>query len=182
MNSSSGRIKAGLGTLIGNAGEFYVVAELLKRGIVAALAPRNAPGFDVLATRGPLTARIRVKTKSEQYNDWQWMAKPDGTIFRDLLPSSDFTVLVNLTRCTKDLAFFVVPSTVLHEWLLSDFRRWLDTPGKNGRPHDPTNRKRNLGYRQHAEGLRPYHDNWEILWAQNEPQNNRLHRPRSARR
>ncbi len=55
---ASGRIKAGLGTLIGNAGEFYVMAELLKRGVVAALAPRNAPGFDVLATKGSLTARI----------------------------------------------------------------------------------------------------------------------------
>ncbi|MEW6717261.1 MAG: hypothetical protein AB1345_07150 [Chloroflexota bacterium] len=34
----SGKIKAGLGALIGNAGEHYVMAELLKRGIVAALA------------------------------------------------------------------------------------------------------------------------------------------------
>jgi hypothetical protein len=33
-----GRIKAGEGSLIGNAGEHYVMAELLKRGIVAALA------------------------------------------------------------------------------------------------------------------------------------------------
>jgi hypothetical protein len=47
-----GRIKAGEGVLIGNAGEYYVVAELLKRGIIAALAPRNAPSFDILATKG----------------------------------------------------------------------------------------------------------------------------------
>jgi hypothetical protein len=38
-------------SLIGNAGEYYVVAELLKRGVIAALAPRNAPAFDILATR-----------------------------------------------------------------------------------------------------------------------------------
>jgi hypothetical protein len=42
-----GKIKSGEGTLISNAGEYYVVAELLRRGIIASLAPRNAPAFDV---------------------------------------------------------------------------------------------------------------------------------------
>ena len=49
MPVGSGRIKAGEGSLIGNAGEFYVVAELLKRGVIAALVPRNTPAVDVLA-------------------------------------------------------------------------------------------------------------------------------------
>jgi hypothetical protein len=166
-----GRIKAGEGTLIGNAGEYYVVAELLKRGIVASLAPRNAPGFDVLATKGRFTSRIRVKTKSEQYDIWQWAAKPDGTIFRDLLEVSDFTVLVNLTRKTCDLEFFIVPTYLVHQWLTSRFERWLNEPGKNGRPHNPTNKKRHLGYREHAKALQPFRDNWDILWATGLPPN-----------
>lgn len=160
-----GRIKAGEGTLIGNAGEYYVVAELLKRGVVAALAPRNAPGFDVLATNGRLTARIRVKTKSEQYDLWRWVVKPDGTIFRDLFDSGDFTVLVNLTQRTSDLAFFVMPTNVLHHMLVSEFDEWLRTPGRNGRAHDPDNRVRGFGYREHIEILEPYRDAWESLWA-----------------
>ncbi len=53
-----GRIKAGEGTLIGNAGEYYVVAELLKRGVLAALAPRNAPAFDILAVKGSVRYRV----------------------------------------------------------------------------------------------------------------------------
>jgi hypothetical protein len=39
-----GKIKDGLGTLIGNAGEHYVMAELLKRGVITVLAPRYEPG------------------------------------------------------------------------------------------------------------------------------------------
>jgi hypothetical protein len=159
-----GRIKAGEGTLIGNAGEYYVVAELLKRGVVAALAPRNAPGFDVLATNGRLTARIRVKTKSEQYDLWRWVVKPDGTIFRDLMEVGDFTVLVNLTQRTGDLAFFVVPTTVLHTMIVAEFDEWLSTPGRNGQQHDPNNRVRGFGYHGHAEMLEPYRDAWELLW------------------
>jgi hypothetical protein len=72
------------------------VAELLKRGVIAALAPRNAPAFDILATNPEKTVRIRVKTKTEEYDAWQWVAKKDGAIFRDLQPSGDFTALVIL--------------------------------------------------------------------------------------
>ena len=43
-----GKIKEGKGTTIGNAGEYLVVGELLKRGVVAVPAPRNNPGFDVV--------------------------------------------------------------------------------------------------------------------------------------
>jgi hypothetical protein len=160
----AGRIKSGEGTLIGNAGEFYVVAELLKRGVVAALAPRNAPAFDILATKGSRTIRVRVKTKSAEYTDWQWMIKKDGTIFRDLGRNDDFTVMVNLTRETKDLKFFVVPTHRLNQWLVDDFNTWVQTPGKNGRPHDPSNKKRNLSYTKFAERLAPYMNRWEGIW------------------
>jgi hypothetical protein len=105
----TGRIKSGEGTLIGNAGEFYVAAELLKRGVIAALAPRNAPAFDILAAKGKKTVRVRVKTKSAEYTDWQWMVKKDGHIFRDLGKTDDFTILVNLTSETKDLTFLLCP-------------------------------------------------------------------------
>lgn len=159
----AGRIKSGEGTLIGNAGEFYVAAELLKRGVIAALAPRNAPAFDILATKGKKMVRVRVKTKSAEYNDWQWMIKKDGEIFRDLGMEDDFTVLVNLTRETKDLAFFVVPSSQLNAWLVGGFDKWVRTPGKKGRPHDPTNKKRNLGYSNYECRLKPYLHNWDAM-------------------
>jgi Holliday junction resolvase-like predicted endonuclease len=77
----AGRIKSGEGTLIGNAGEYFVVAELLKQGVIAALAPRNAPAFDILATNQDKTVRIRVKTKTEEYDVWQWSAKKMGASF-----------------------------------------------------------------------------------------------------
>ncbi len=161
-----GRIKAGEGTLVGNAGEFYVVAELLKRGVIAALAPRNSPAFDILATKDEKTFRIRVKTKSEQYDNWQWVAKKDGSLFRELSDHDDFTILVNLTMETKDLAFFIVPTSTLNKWLNDDFENWKATPGKNGRPHDPTNKKRNLPYSKYADRLK---NEWDIMWQARQP-------------
>jgi len=159
-----GRIKAGEGVLIGNAGEYYVVAELLKRGIVAALAPRNAPSFDILATRGNRTVRIRVKTKSQEYPIWQYSAKKDGSIFRDLSKHRDFTVLVDLAMATKDLKFYIVSTCRINEWLKKDFKEWVRTPGKNNRPHDPANIKRNLSQEKYARELSKYLNQWEKLW------------------
>ncbi len=159
-----GRVKTGEGTLVGNAGEFYVVAELLKRGAIAALAPRNSPSFDIFATKENKGVRIRVKTKSEEYDDWQWMAKKDGKIFRALLEHDDFTVLVNLTNETKDLQFFILPTHTLDMWLSDDFSRWVSTCGKNNRLHDPKNKKRCIKYSKYKDRLQDYWDNWDMLW------------------
>ena len=160
-----GRIKAGEGALIGNAGEYYVVAELLKRGIVAALAPRNAPAFDILATRGNRTVRIRVKTKSQEYPIWQYSAKKDGkSIFRDLSKNGDVTVLVDLTMETKDLKFYIVPTHQINTWLREGFDEWVNTLGKNDRPHNPANKKRNLSQEEYAQELSKCLNQWEKLW------------------
>jgi len=159
-----GQIKAGKGVLIGNAGEYYVVAELLKRGIVAALAPRNAPSFDILATRNNRTVKIRVKTKSQEYPDWQWVAKKDGSIFRDLSKVEDFIVLVDLAMDTKNLKFYVAPTCQINKWLKKDFEEWVSTPGKNNRPHNPENKKRHLSQKKYARELSKYLYKWEKLW------------------
>lgn len=161
---TKGKIKAGEGTLIGNAGEYYVVAEFLKRGTIAALAPRNAPGFDVLATKGSKIVKIRVKTKSEAFPIWQWTAKKDGTIFREPIDVTDFTVLVNLAMDNHNLDFYIIPTTILDRWLRTDFQIWLDTPGKKGQPHSPDNAKRHLEYPKYQHELEAYKHNWNLLW------------------
>jgi hypothetical protein len=159
-----GKIKSGLGTLIGNAGEYYVMAELLKRGVVAGLMPRNAPAFDIITTKGERTARIRVKTKSAQYDHWRWVAKKDGTLFKELSSTCDFTVLVDLAVETKDMDFFVVPTTTVEKWLKEDFERWVRTPGTKGQQRDPDNKVRAFSQKEHAEQLGPYRNAWDSLW------------------
>ncbi len=159
-----GKIKAGEGALIGGAGEFYVMAELLKRGVIAGLTPCNARSFDILATRDNRSIRIRVKTKSEKYAHWQWVAKADKSIFRDLHEDSDFTVLVDLTKYTKDMKFYIVATHEIDEILQHDYYKWVNTPGKKGRPHDPENKMRHLDQNKYSDILTPCLNNWDKLW------------------
>ena len=116
----SGKIKAGKGGLIGNAGEFYVMAELLKMGVIAGLTPRNTKAFDILATKGNKTVKIRVKTKSQEFSNWQWMAKKDKKIFRDLSDIDDFTILVDLADNIAEISFYIIKTIKLDGWLKKD--------------------------------------------------------------
>ena len=87
---------------------------------------------------------------------WQWSAKKDGSIFRQLDKQGDFTVLVNLTENTRDLEFFIVPTHKLNHWLEQDFERWKATPGKAGRQRSPSNPKRNLNRNDLEKQLENY--------------------------
>jgi len=156
-----GRVKKGLGTLVGNAGEYFVMGELLRRECIAALAPRNAPAFDILATRGGRTVRIRVKTRSAAKADkWQWTAKADWTIFPELGDADDdFTVLVTLPEDTKERpAYYVVPTALVDGRL-----RWRQVEFEK-RGGSPENRHRCLILKEDAEWLAELGDAWDGLW------------------
>jgi hypothetical protein len=79
------------------------------------------------------------------------MVKKDGSIFRYLQSEEDFTVMVNLTVETKNMDYFILPTSILNNWLYEDFKTWLATPGKGGRLHSSDNPKRNLNYITYAK-------------------------------
>ena len=160
----SGKIKAGKGGLIGNAGGFYVMAELLKNGVIAGLTPRNARAFDILATKDNKTVKIRVKTKSQEFLNWQWMAKKDKSIFRDLSDIDDFTILVDLAYDLAKISFYIIKSIKLDGWLKKDYEDWVVAPEKKGQPHNPETRKRNLNSIKYKDKIESYKNNWDVLW------------------
>jgi hypothetical protein len=69
-------------TLLGAAGEYHVMAELLRRGYIAALAPQGVPNADILVTdvKGGRLCSIQVKTRRELGSDggWHMKAKHEG--------------------------------------------------------------------------------------------------------
>jgi hypothetical protein len=159
-----GKIKEGKGTIIGNAGEYLVVGELLKRGVVAAPAPRNTPGFDVLATNGIKSLNIRVKTKTEAADSWVWMCKKDGNIFNILCDGADFTVLVDLGDQQTPPRYYVVPTTKLDKRLRDIHEYWLKQAPKRGKQHDPNSRMRRIGFTTHQkEWLSQAREAWSLI-------------------
>jgi hypothetical protein len=92
------------------------------------------------------------------------VTKKDGEIFHNLHNEGDFTVLVNLSRETKDLEYYIVPTVIVNRWLKKDFEDWVSTPGKKGQQRSLINKKRHLGKKKYSFELQKYVDNWGILW------------------
>lgn len=158
-----GRVKEGKGTLLGNAGEHFVCAELLRRDVIAAPAPRNAPGIDVLATNGPRSVNVRVKTMSDEADSWVWMArKSDGGIFRNLQTELDFVVLVHIRR-EGPPEYFVVPTPELDGELNRHHTAWLALPGRGGRAHRDTLMRRYGQEPVHQRWLSAYKGRWDLI-------------------
>ena len=80
--------------LTGVTGEYYVCAELGKRGILALLTPKNNPLFDIVAVSpdASRTVTIQVKTMGLE-NEQGWKLNKQIQVKKDV--ANLFLVLVN---------------------------------------------------------------------------------------
>jgi hypothetical protein len=153
--------------LKGNAGEFYVLAELSRREWTAAQTPRNTRDYDVLALKNGKQIAVRVKTKTADSKSFTWQAKKDKVIFRNII-LYDFCILVDIPRIEFP-EFFIVPTVRMDTWLRAEYDAWVKALGVKG-PRDPENRDRRIymdtreeishGYKTK---LSPYRANWALL-------------------
>lgn len=156
----------------GNAGEFFVLAELTRRGWTAALTARNNRAYDILAKRADEFAAIRVKTKTSAFTSFQWNAKPSGEIFLEMTTDHDFCILVDIPEDDKASPIYcVVPTPVIDGWLKDDFHTWVTTPGAKGQQRAEDN-KRRIFYADDDTGklghgylpkLAQYRGAWDLL-------------------
>ena len=165
--------------IIGAAGEYYVLSQLLRRGWIAALAPDGAPNMDILVTDedNRKLCAIQVKTRRDIGHDKGWHMKPghETMIVDDL-----FYVLVDVGQQPSDQTIcYVLLSKVVADCIRRCHQVWLDTPGRKGRPHKDSNVRRLLPdysfikpvseegrviVDQYRSGwLTHYRENWDIL-------------------
>jgi hypothetical protein len=52
--------------LVGVAGEYFVAAELSRRGYIASISLRNTCGLDILATNQDASRSITIQVKTSQ--------------------------------------------------------------------------------------------------------------------
>lgn len=118
---------------IGNCGEYFVAAELERRGFSVAVPMSNTPIFDLLAIeRANLDNQIviQVKTNSKSNNSWTLSVKNEN-----IIGSNIYYVLVKLNNLDNP-EYFIVPSKVVAERIKENHQNWLNTPGKKGQKHN----------------------------------------------
>ena len=131
-------------TLLGAAGEHYVLCQLLRRGYIAALAPVGVPNADILITdtEGQRLKAIQVKTRRNIGADKGWHMKPKH---ERLISDSLLYCFVNFGDGLKDKTLtHIIPSSVVAKAIRESHQHWLKTPGVKGRPHKDSQVRRFL--------------------------------------
>jgi len=143
--------------LSGVAGEFFVSAELSRRGYVASITLRNTRGIDILASNADATRLVGIQVKTRQDAGTSWMLSkkseeaPDGDVADNL-----FFVFVSLNG-TEPPWYYVVPRITVAVYIRTNHANWLETPGKAGHAH------RDNPVRRFTDAKGEYRDAWRLL-------------------
>lgn len=121
--------------LAGVAGEYFVAAELSKRGYIASITLRNTKGVDVLCSNGNATKTVGIQVKTNSGSNRSWIMNQKAEDYYD---DNLFYVFVNLNDNKKHPDYFIVPSKVVADYCKTGHSRWLNTPGKKGQKHKDT--------------------------------------------
>lgn len=131
-------------TVLGAAGEHYVMCQLLRRGMIAALAPVGVPNCDIVVTDdiGDRLCAIQVKTRLDKGTDGGWhMGKKHERLSSPTL----FYAFVDFGKSLTDPPVcHLVPSAVVADVIGRGHKIWLATPGKQGQQRKDSDFRRFL--------------------------------------
>lgn len=120
---------------IGRMGELVVELELLARGWLVGnfnATTANSAGWDLFATKGARSVRIRVKAKRPGTSCFVWSKKNNGCVF-DLLEgdADDFVAAVSFEPGEAP-AVYILPATKVEADLLESSAAWLAGEKRGG--------------------------------------------------
>ena len=136
------------------AGEFAVLSQLVLRGYDANMTLGHTKGVDILVSDPKSNKMFKVEVKTSYASkpsraklfgltlSWMMMEKHEGLSDQNL-----YYCFVNIEKQTNIFRFFIVPSSVVAEYVRVQHRFWLD--------HHPTlsDREKEIPMRQFRIGL-----------------------------
>jgi hypothetical protein len=159
-------------TLLGAAGEYYVMCQLLRRGLIAALAPVGVPNADIIVSDeiGDRVCAIQVKTRRDIGSDGGWHMKQKH---EDIKSPLLFYCFVDFGKTQEDQPkSWLIPSKIVADVLKKSHQTWLNMPGKKGQKRNDGNMRRfkpdysNLNLKNYSFGwLDQYSESWDVLRA-----------------
>lgn len=151
-------VKSGY-NITGVAGEYFVAAELSKRGWIATMTLKNTPNIDIIATtlNGSRTLNIQVKTRSIG-NRQGWILNKG--IEKIMSGNNFFIAFVDLVGKNERPDYFLIPKNLFARWSAKRYREWINGKGKSGhiRKDNPIRTFDKPSFNEFEK----YHNNWNI--------------------
>jgi len=145
--------------ITGVAGEYFVAAELSRRGWIATLTLKNTPNIDVIATPpdGLRTLNIQVKARSIK-NRAGWILTKKIETF--VAGENFYIAFVDLKGHGENPDYYLIPRNLFSKWIAEKHSQWLAVPGRSGRVHvDSPIRAFD---KPDFERFEKYNNNWNI--------------------
>jgi hypothetical protein len=125
--------------LAGVSGEYFVAAELSRRGYICSVTLKNTKGIDILVCNEEATKNLGIQVKTNQINKSEWVLNEKCEKLND---ENIFYVFVNLRSTDFLPEYYIVPSKVVARYTSTNHKKWLSEKGKNGQQrNDSTMRK-----------------------------------------
>lgn len=137
----------------GNCGEYFVAAELERRGFTVALPLSNVKDYDLLAIDRSTHKQIAVQVKTTRHRKKEWVLTKKN---EDMSGKSVYYIFVSLAGLEQP-EYHIVPSAVVAERIRSEHEKWLSSPGKDGQKHNDSS------VRKFSDKEDAYLNKWEIL-------------------
>ncbi|MBE7466004.1 MAG: hypothetical protein HS116_21220 [Planctomycetes bacterium] len=149
-----------------SASQFFVAAELCRRGFVANVTLGNCPNVDILCTNKAANrfAHIQVKTFTPGSRTCAVGVKAEKDY-----GESFFWVIAGIPdpNDSSPFAYYVIPSAEMARNIREQHEVWVKTPGKKGRPHDGSTKIRGLvlppGKNHNGWRVDNYLNRWELI-------------------
>lgn len=140
--------------IAGVAGEYFVAAELSRRGHVASITLRNTQGIDILATNSDASRCVTIQCKTSQSTRNTWILNQKSEAF---VSATHFYVFVALGGALERPSYHIVPSSDVAKLTRDSHREWLQRLGRGGRHHvdNPV--------RSFSDPNDSYLEKWELL-------------------
>ncbi len=119
----------------GVAGEYFVAAELSRRGYMCSITLKNTKGIDVIVSNENSKKLVGVQVKTNNSSRKAWVLNKKA---EELSEDNFIYVLVNLNRLEQLPDYYIVPSKIVAEYIKKDHKEWLNTPGEKGQSHRET--------------------------------------------
>ena len=125
-------------TTRGNASQFFIAGQLCRMGYSAVVTLGNTPNTDILCSNveGTEFIHIQVKTFVPGIKTCS-VGKKAGHDYGEKF----FWILGGIPKwgSSDPFEYYIIPSPVMAENVTAYHRRWLETEGRNGRPHQDSN-------------------------------------------
>lgn len=150
-------------TSIGNSGEYFVAAELERRGFTVAVPMSNTKDFDILAINRETNRQVALQVKTNRGKGKYWLLNKKS---EELKGDNIYYVLLCLNELEQP-EYYIVESELIADNMQKGYQQWLQEEGKKEKRHETTMRKFAfdvLGV-NNVLGLKSYDykDKWEKL-------------------